>query len=118
MNLLVVSIYYLLSTIGVSFVAIAFFFYDIGRTISLYDSNFITFFVGMLHTLGEILVCFQVLYLNYLFIYKKTINKTWSITGLNYKKHFFITISILLISNFIETFISPSLVELILIGGE
>lgn len=117
-NLLIAGIYYLLSTIGVSFIAISYFFYGIGKSISLYNSNFIYFFIGMPHTLGEILVCFQVLYLNHSLIYNGIVNKKWNISSLNYKFFFLITIFILLISSLIETFLSPFLVELFLMEGD
>ncbi|MDQ0273359.1 hypothetical protein J2S17_005291 [Cytobacillus purgationiresistens] len=109
-NLLMISIYYLLSFIGVAFIAISFFFYKIGNSISIYDSNLLEFLISMPHVVGEIFVCFQVLYLNYKLIINRGVDNEKGLFR-EYKINYLLTILVLLLSGLVETYISPYLIE-------
>lgn len=108
-NLLISSIYYLLSFIGLAFVPITIFFYKIGTTASLYDSNLIEFIIIMPHTIGEVYVCYQILYLNYISIKNGWVRKD-TILLTKYKKYYLVSILVLFISSIVETYLSPYLV--------
>lgn len=114
-NLLISSIYYLLSFTGLAFIPITIFFYKIGTTASLYGSNLIEFMISMPHTMGEVYVCCQILYLNYISVKNGGVRRDTTLLN-KYKKYYLISILVLLISSIIEAYLSPYLVEKFL-GG-